>query len=61
MKKRRMNNQKKIKCTNNPVEVIINKSKLLNTPNQNKQKNSNHKTFKKKLFIRIFAKINSIK
>ena len=54
-----MNNQKK-KCTNNPV-AIINKSKLLNTPNQNKQKNSNHKTFKKKLFIRIFAKINSIK
>lgn len=59
MKKRRMNNPKK-KCTNNPV-AIINKSKLLNTPNQNKQKNSNHKTFKKKLFIRIFAKINSIK
>ena len=53
-----MNNPKK-KCTNNPV-AIINKSKLLNTPNQNKQKNSNHKTFKK-IFIRIFAKINSIK
>ena len=59
MKKRRMNNPKK-KCTNNPV-VIINKYKLLNTPNYNKQKNSNHKTFKKKHFIRIFAKINSIK